>query len=190
MPAKAKPIRIALISGSTRTGSINKQLVKAVSYIFKGMGAKPTIISLKDYPLPIYDGDLEAEQGVPKEVKNLIRRLKRYDGVFISTPEYNGSLPALLKNTIDWTTRVETGHFKGPVYGVGAASPGATSGILAMRELQFILSRLGALVVPSQVGTGFASKAFDAKGHLVDGFSKNQALLMASHMLTLIKQKR
>ena len=190
MPAKPENIRIALISGSTRTGSINQQLVKAVSAIFKEMGAKPTIISLTDYEMPLYNGDFEAEHGVPKATKNLIRRLKGFDGVFISTPEYNGGIPALLKNTIDWTTRVETGHFKLPVYGIGACSPGAMSGIMAMKDLHFLLTRLGALVVPAQVGTGIAAKAFDNKGRLVEGFSKSQATLMASQMLSLIKQKR
>lgn len=190
MSISSKPARIALISGSTRTGSINAQLVKAVSLVFKDLGAKPTIISLKDYEMPIYDGDYEEANGVPKSVKNLIRRLKGFDGVFISTPEYNGGLPALLKNTIDWTTRVELGHFKGPVYGVGACSPGPMSGIMAMRELQFILMRLGAHVLPTQVGTGFAAKAFEKNGRLVDGFSKNQATLMASQMLNQIKQKQ
>lgn len=190
MSKTSKPIRIGLISGSTREGSINRQLIGAVSHVFKDMGAKPVKISLKDYEMPIYNGDFEAANGVPPTVKKFIRRVKSCDGIFISTPEYNGGLPALLKNTIDWTTRVELGHFKGPVYGVGAASPGATSGIMAMRELHFILVRLGALVVPSQVGTGFAAKAFDKKGRLVEGFSHNQAQLMASQMLTLIKQKR
>jgi len=188
MPTKKKQARIALISGSTRTGSINTQLVKAVSLIFKDVGAKPTIISLEDYEMPIYNGDFETKNGVPKTTKNLIRRLKRYDGVFISTPEYNGSLPALLKNTIDWTTRVETGHFKQPIYGVGSCSPGSMAGIMALRDLHFILTRLGAQVVPAQVGTGFAAKAFDDKGRLVEGFSKNQAMLMATQMLSLIYQ--
>ncbi|NNC38281.1 MAG: NAD(P)H-dependent oxidoreductase [Acidimicrobiales bacterium] len=190
MSKSAKPVRIGLISGSTREGSINKQLVRAVSLIFKDMGAKPVKISLKDYQMPIYDGDWEAKNGVPPTVKKLIRRIKSCDGVFISTPEYNGSLPALLKNTIDWTTRVELGHFKGPIYGIGAASPGPMAGIMAMRELQFILTRLGANVIPTQVGAGNAGQAFDKKGRLVEGFSKNQAQHMASQMLTQIKQKR
>lgn len=190
MTKSTKPIRIGLISGSTREGSINRRLVGAVAHIFKDMGAKPVKISLKDYEMPIYDGDFEAANGVPATVKKFIGRVKSYDGIFISTPEYNGGLPALLKNTIDWTTRVEPGHFKGPIYGIGAASPGATSGIMAMRELQFILTRLGAQVIPTQVGTGFAAKAFDNKGRLVDGFSNNQAQLMVSQMLTQIKQRR
>ena len=190
MRKSKKPIRIGLISGSTREGSINKQLVRAVSHVFKDMGAKPVKISLKDYPMPIYDGDWEAANGIPPTVKKLIRRIKNCDGVFISTPEYNGGLPALLKNTIDWTTRIELGHFKGPIYGIGATTPGAMSGIMAMRELHFILNRLGAQVVPAQVGTGFAAKAFNSKGRLVEGFSHNQAQLMASQMLTLIKQRR
>lgn len=185
-----KPIRIGLISGSIREASINRKLVAAVALIFKDMGAKPVKISLSDYEMPIYNGDYEDANGVPPTTKKLIRRIKSCDGIFISTPEYNGSLPALLKNTIDWTTRVGTEHFKGPYYGIGATTPGPMSGIMAMRELNFILTRLGAHVMPAQVGTGFAAKAFDKKGRLVDGFSKNQAELMARQMLTMIKQER
>ena len=140
--------------------------------MFKDQGAKPVIIDLKKYDMPIYNGDYELEHGIPKTTKNLVRRLKSCDGVFIATPEYNGCLPALLKNTIDWTTRVEMGQFTGPVYGIGAATPGGLSGIMALRQLHFILTRLGADIVSSGIGVGFAGKAFDNKGRF--GRGQNQ----------------
>ena len=182
--------RIALISGSTRTGSINKDLVGAMALIFKDLGAKPVKINLNDYDMPIYNGDYEAEHGVPKAAKNLVRRLKNCEGVFISTPEYNGCMPALLKNAIDWTTRVEMGQFTGPVYGVGAATPGGLSGIMALRQLHFILTRLGADIVSSGLGVGFAGKAFDKKGRLADERTAARAQALAAKMLAEIERRK
>ena len=182
--------RIALISGSTRKDSINGRAVKAIAAVFKSLGAKPTIISLTDYDMPIYNGDLEDAHGVPETAKKLIRRLKRFDGVYISTPEYNGSLPALLKNTIDWTTRVELGHLTGPVYGIGACSPGATAGVVAARELHLLLARLGCHVVPVYACIGNADSAFDAKGKFLPGRGFDQASLMADKMLADIARRR
>ncbi len=182
--------KIALISGSTRTGSINKNLVNAMAHLFKAAGAKAVKIDLNTYEMPIYNGDWESENGVPKTAKNLVRRLKSCDGVFIATPEYNGSLPALLKNTIDWTTRIELGQFSGPVYGIGSASPGPMSGIMVLRQLHFILNRLGATTVPRQLGVGMAEKAFDKKGQFIDGRTKNYADTLVSQMLTEISRRQ
>ena len=186
-----KPIpKIALISGSTRTGSMNKNLVNAMAHMFKDAGAKPVKIDLRKYDMPIYNGDWEAENGVPKTAKNLVRRLKSCDGVFIATPEYNGSLPALLKNTIDWTTRLELGQFSGPVYGIGSATPGPMSGIMVLRQLHFILNRLGAGVVPRQLGVGMASNAFDNKGRFKDGRTKGYADALVSQMILEISRRQ
>lgn len=182
--------RIALISGSIRTGSINRTHVKAFVHLFRDAGANPVTLDLNDYPMPLYNGDWEAEHGPPKTTKNLILRLKRYDGVFISTPEYNGCIPPLLKNTIDWTTRIELGHFTGPVYGIGAASPGRFSGIMALRELRFLLARLGATVVPAQIGTGFGADAFDKSGRFKSERKADFASKLVSQMLTEISRRR
>jgi NAD(P)H-dependent FMN reductase len=181
--------RIALLSGSTRAGSINITLVKTMAKLFKAHGAKPVIIDLKKYDMPLYNGDYEDEHGVPKATKNLIRRLKSCDGVFIASPEYNGCLPPLLKNTIDWTTRVELGQFSGPVYGIGAATPGGLSGIMVLRQLHFILNRLGATVVPTQLGVGFANTAINGKFELTNERTLSMANKLVGQMLTQIKRK-
>lgn len=182
--------KIGLISGSTRTDSINLQLVNAMAHVFKDLGAKPVKISLNAYEMPIYNGDWEDENGVPKTAKNLVNRLKGCDGVFISTPEYNGCLPALLKNTIDWTTRIGLDHFSKPVYAIGSATPGPLSGIMVLRQLHFILNRLGATVVPTQIGTGNAATAFDKKGRFVEGRTKDFAVKAATQMLTEIERRQ
>lgn len=178
--------KIAIFAGSTRTGSINQQFADAIAKLAEDAGAKVTSLSLEDYPMPIYNGDWEAENGQPKAAQELIDVLMAHDGVFIVTPEYNGGLPALLKNTIDWTTRIGTDHFKGPVYGVAAASPGATAGIMAMKDLAFLLRRLGAVVIPAQVGLGMAGSAYEKNGDLKDGRSKDFAKAAIAQMLKLI----
>lgn len=182
--------RIVLFSGSTRADSINLKLVDAMAHLFKDMGAKPVKLNLNNYEMPIYNGDWEDENGVPKTTKNLVRRLKAADGVFIATPEYNGCMPALLKNTIDWTSRTGLDQFSGPVYGIGAATPGPMSGIMVMRQLHFVLCRLGATVVPRQLGAGNASALFDKKGRFVDGRTKAYAQEQVSQMLGEITQRQ
>lgn len=177
--------RIALICGSLREDSINKKLLKALAKRFKAAGSKTSGIDLGKYDLPLYHGDLET----PSDVKKLIKRLKAFDGIVIVTPEYNGGLPPLLKNTIDWTSTVETGHITGPVYGIASCSPGPMSGIMCMRQVNYILMRLGATVIPTQVGTGNAATAFDPKGNLIAEPSSMLADKMIGQMLTRIAEK-
>ncbi len=179
------PPRIALTCGSLRADSINLKLLKALQKKIKAKGAKSSYINIGDYDLPLYHGDLPEPTGV----KKLIRRLKSFDGVIIVTPEYNGSLPPVLKNAIDWTSTVETGHISEPVYGIASCSPGPMSGIMAMRELQFLLMRLGAELVPKQVGCGFGGQAFDAKGHLTAEPASTFADVMIAQMLERIARK-
>ena len=177
--------RIALICGSLRKDSINKKLTKALAKRFKTAGANTSDIDLGKYDLPLYHGDLVTPSGV----KKLIRRIKGFDGVVIVTPEYNGGLPPVLKNAIDWTSTVETGHISGPVYGIASCTPGPMSGIMCMRQLQFILMRLGAELVPQQLGCGNAATAFDKKGKLVSEPAVTFADKMIAQMLQRIARR-
>jgi len=177
--------KIGFMCGSLREASINKTLQTALIKRFKSSGAKTSVINLGVYDLPLFNGDLKT----PPAVKKLIRKMKSYDGIVITTPEYNGSLPPVLKNAIDWTSTVEMGHMRGPVYGIASCSPGPMSGIMCMRQVQYILTRLGAEVIPVQVGCGNASKAFDAKGHLIAEPASTFANNMRDDMLSRIAQK-
>lgn len=184
--AKKQPPRIGFLCGSLRQGSINQQLSKAIQKIAKAKGLKTGEVNLETYDLPIYHGDLKTPAGV----KKLIARMKGFDGIVIVTPEYNGGLPALLKNAIDWTSTVETGHINGQVYGIAACTPGPMSGIMVMRELQFLLMRLGADLVPTQTGCGLAAKAFDKKGQLIAEPAASFADKMLDQMVARIKAGR
>ncbi|MGB6229353.1 MAG: NAD(P)H-dependent oxidoreductase [Litorimonas sp.] len=154
---------IAFVCASLREGSINRRLESALMERAQARGARVERVDLGEYEMPLYHGDLDTPDTVPA----LIARLKTFDAVVIVSPEYNGSLPPLLKNVIDWTSTVETGHLTGPDYGVASCTPGPMSGIMCMRQLAYILNRLGADVVPTQVGCGLAAQAFDAQGKLI-----------------------
>jgi len=177
--------KIAFICASLREGSINRKLEKALIKRFKVAGAKTTSIDLAKYDMPVFHGDLKT----PPTVKKLSNRLKKFDGIVVVSPEYNGCLPSLLKNTIDWTSTVSTDYIKSAVWGLASATPGPMSGIMCMRQMQFIFTRLGGDVLPQQVGCGNASKAFDAKGNLVAQPALSFADNMRDMMLERIAQK-
>jgi chromate reductase len=160
-------LKILVIPGSLRTGSLNAKLAAAASYQFAQMGADVTRISLGDFPLPIYDGDLQTKSGVPKNAINLKRMIGAHHGVLIVTPEYNSSVPPLVKNTIDWVTRVQDAHetrgqvFRQRAFAIAAASEGRLGGTRCLSALRLILSACHATVVPNQLALSFADQAYD-----------------------------
>jgi NAD(P)H-dependent FMN reductase len=160
-------LKILVIPGSLRSGSHNAKLAMAAAYEFAQAGADVTRISLGDFPLPIYDADLQAKSGVPKNAVNLKRMIGAHHGVLIVTPEYNSSVPALVKNTIDWITRVQDPHevraqvFREKPFAIAAASEGRLGGTRALAALRLILSACHATVVPNQLALSFADQAYD-----------------------------
>jgi len=160
-------LKILVIPGSLRSGSHNAKLALVAASEFARAGADVTRISLADYPLPIYDGDLQAKSGVPKNAVNLKRMMGSHDGVLIVTPEYNSSVPPLVKNTIDWITRVQDPHesrgqvFREKPFAIAAASEGRLGGTRALAALRLILSACHATVIPNQLALSFADQAYD-----------------------------
>jgi chromate reductase len=163
MPA----LKILVIPGSLRTGSLNARLAAVAVDGLARLDVDVTKISLGDFPLPIYDGDLESSSGVPKHAVNLKRMIAAHHGVLIVTPEYNSSLPPLLKNAIDWVSRVQdTGETPGQVYretpfAIAAASNGKLGGTRCLQALRLVLSSCRALVIPNQLALSFADEAYD-----------------------------
>jgi chromate reductase len=160
-------LKILVIPGSLRTGSLNARLAAAAAYEFAQADAEVTRISLGDFPLPIYDGDLQSKSGVPKNAINLKRMIGAHHGVLIVTPEYNSSVPPLIKNTIDWVTRVQDGSeargqvFRETPFAIAAASGGRLGGTRALAALRLILSACHATVIPNQLALSFADQAYD-----------------------------
>lgn len=165
--------RILAFAGSARTASLNKRLAATVSEGARAAGAEVTLIDLRDYPLPLYDGDLEAASGLPKGALELKALFAAHRGLLLACPEYNSSITPLLKNTLDWLSRAAPGEkplaaFEGKVAGLVAASPGALGGLRGLVHVRAILSNLRVLVVPEQVAVSNAAQAFDDAGHLRD----------------------
>jgi chromate reductase len=180
-------LKILVIPASLRMGSHNVRLAAAAAHQFAQAGAEVTRISLADSPLPIYDGDLQAKSGVPKNAINLKRMIGAHHGVLLVTPEYNSSVPPLLKNTIDWITRVQdTQEVRGQVFrerpfAIAAASESRLGGTRALAALRLILSACQATVIPNQFALSFADQAYDDMDRL-----KNPADIEA--LFALVKQ--
>jgi chromate reductase len=167
--------KILVFAGSIRSGSLNERLAALAAKELALAGADVTRISLEDYPLPLYDGDDERKNGVPVNASNLKAMLAAHHGVFIASPEYNASVTPLLKNAIDWISRVQArgepplAVFKRRVFAIGGASDqpfGALRSLMALRQILEL--GCGALVLPEQVTVFAASEAFDEMDNLKD----------------------
>lgn len=172
MPSNTK---LMFMAGSSRAGSVNMKLARHAAAIATANGLPATVVDLGDYPLPLYDGDLEATSGVPENAAKLKALMLLHKGVFIASPEYNASITPLLKNTLDWISRLQApgevpSHvFKSRVFALGAASPGSLGGVRGIITTRQVLEAgLGALVLPGQILIPKAAAAFDEHGHLAD----------------------
>ncbi len=168
-------MRILFFAGSTRQGSYNKKLARLAQHIASANGIEGVFVDLTDYPMPLYNGDLEAEQGPPLKAAEFKALLTEYQGVFIASPEYNSSVTPLLKSTLDWVTRVrgkgETGLevYRSRVFAISGASPGNYGAMRSLLHLRQILEvGIGATVIPQQLALPRAGDAFEEGGGLKD----------------------
>jgi NAD(P)H-dependent FMN reductase len=163
------------MSGSIRTGSHNTRLAALAAKELTLLDAEVTRISLQDYPLPLYDADHDADMGQPANAIKLKQMIAAHHGVFIASPEYSASITPLLKNALDWVSRVrERGDptyaaYKGRVFAIGSASPGRLGGVRSLMALRQVLELgCGALVIPEQVAIPLAEQAFDDMDNIAD----------------------
>jgi chromate reductase len=163
--------RILAFAGSLRRDSFNKKLVRVAADAARAAGAEVTLLDLSDLPMPVYDGDLEQAEGVPANARRFKELMLAHQGLLISSPEYNSSISAALKNAIDWASRPEKGEaplacFEGKVAALLAASPGALGGLRGLVTLRSILSNIRVLVLPDQLAVAKAQEAFGEDGAL------------------------
>ena len=157
--------KILAFAGSTRKESFNKKLVKIAADAARAAGAQVTYVDLRDLPMPLYDQDLETEQGIPENAKKFKAMLMEHDGFLISAPEYNSSISGVLKNAIDWASRPLPGEaalacFAGKVVTLMSASPGALGGLRGLVTVRSLLSNIRVIVLPDQVAVPKAHEAF------------------------------
>ena len=181
--------KILVFAGSIRIGSFNSRLAALAAKELALTGADVTRISLEDYPLPLYNGDDEAESSVPVNARNLKEMMAGHQGIFIASPEYNASVTPLLKNAIDWVSRVrDRGEpplavFKKRAFALGGASNsphGALRSLMALRQVLEL--GCGALVLPEQVTVFHASEAFDEMDNLKDEQAAATLKLVAARL--------
>jgi len=185
--------KILAFAGSAREASFNKRLVKIAAHGAQNAGAEVTLLDLRELPLPIYDADLESAEGLPENARRLKELFSSHDGFLISSPEYNGSISALLKNTIDWVSRpVEGGPplagFAGKVAAIMSISPGALGGLRGLVHVRAILSNLKVLVLPDQISIPEANDAFTDRGELADGRKHDAAHDLGAKLAELIRK--
>ena len=162
--------RILVVAGSIRSGAFSASTADAAMQELARQGADVTRVSLADYPLPIMDQDLERENGVPQNAVRLARQIAAHDGLLIASPEYNASIPPLLKNALDWVSRVRRldGHafqaFAGKVAALCSSSDGNFAGIRCLYHLRAVLMACRVEVITPQCSVARAAGAFDESG--------------------------
>lgn len=182
--------KILCFAGSARTGSWNRKLLEAAMEGGRNSGAEMTLVDFRKLNIPLYDGDLEAAEGLPAGVMEFKQMLLSHQGLLIASPEYNSSVTPLLKNAIDWASRAAPGEgplacFKGKVAGLLAASPGALGGLRGLVTLRSLLGNIGVLVLPEQFALVKAHEAFHEDGTLKDAAAAEKARAIAARVAEL-----
>lgn len=169
--------KILLMATSLRKESFNKKLIENANRILNVEKSNHSfeVIQFNDYPLPVYDGDLETQSGLPENVKKLTQKISEFDAVIFSTPEYNGSIPGPFKNAIDWLSRVKPASSLSDKHTLLlAASPGALGGVRGLWHSRVPLEASGMHVFPEMFGLSAAHNAFDEKGTLKDAATEER----------------
>lgn len=175
--------KVLAFTGSLRAESVNKKLLLEAVAIAKKLEASVDVIDLNDIPMPFYNGDIEAAQGLPDNAKILRDRMIQSQVIIISTPEYNSSVSGVLKNALDWVSRNEKGEpskdaFKGKKFIILSASPGQRGGARALEHLQAIIENVGGTVMPQKMALPNAYNAFNEQGHLKDQSQIDQLMIV------------
>ncbi len=187
--------QVLAFAGSTRRESYNKKLVKIAAAGARQAGAEVTEIDLRDFTLPVFDEDLEREQGLPENARKLKNLFIRSDGFLISAPEYNSSVTAVFKNSIDWVSRPVPGEpplagFTGKGAALMSASPGALGGLRGLVHVRSILGNIGVLVMPQQIAVPKAFEAFQDSGALRSAEQQQSVEKLGASLAELLKKLR
>lgn len=185
--------RILAFAGSLRSESFNKKLVKIAIAGARDAGAEVTYVDLRDYPMPVFDQEIEDRDGLPESAVRLKELFFEHQGLLISAPEYNSSITGVLKNTIDWVSRAAPGEksvaaFAGKAAALMSASPGALGGLRGLVHLRSILGNIDVLVLPSQVVVPKAGDAFLSDGSLKDKQQEEKVRQLGAKLTQLLKK--
>jgi len=185
--------KILAFAGSTRTNSYNKTLVKIAATGARAVGAEVTFLDLRDLPMPLYDEDLEAAEGIPANALRFKEIMVAHQGLLIASPEYNSSISGVLKNAIDWASRPLPGEpslaaFTDKVAAIMSASPGGLGGLRGLVHVRSILSNIRVLVIPDQIAIVKAHEAFNPDGSLKDSQQQTSVEQLGAKVAHLLKK--
>lgn len=186
--------KIIAFSGSSRKASLNKKLLAIAVAEAKSQGAEVTVVDLKDYEMPLYNGDLEDEKGLPEAAKKLKKLFTEHDGLLIAAPEYNSSITPLLKNTIDWISRPESDDepsliaYRDKVAALISASPGNFGGLRGLVPLRMLLGNIGVTVIPEQFCLGQAQAAFQEDGSFKNPNQQKQVVNVVTSLVVKLNK--
>jgi len=150
-----------------------------------------TVIDLRDFQMPIYDGDLEIKDGLPSNAHKLKDLMLAHQGLLVASPEYNSSISGVLKNTIDWVSRQSEGEiplacFKDKIAGLMSASPGGLGGLRGLVHVRAILENIGVLVIPNQIAISKAHEVFNLDGTMKDEKQEQQVKKIGSNLTQML----
>jgi chromate reductase len=187
--------KILAFAGSLRADSYNKKLIKIAVKGAQEAGGEVTLIDLKDYPLPVYDQEIEDKQGLPENAHKLKKLFWEHEGFLLSCPEYNSSLSGVFKNTIDWISRPATedevylSNFIDKVVVLMSASPGELGGLRGLVHARAVLGNIYSIVLPQQKSISRADKAFGPDGTLLDAKQQKDVLALGKRLVTFLLSK-
>ena len=186
---------ILAFAGSTRADSFNKKMVRVAADGARSAGAKVTLVDLRDYAMPLYDGDLEAAEGLPDAAEAFKKLMIASDGFLIGAPEYNSSISAVLKNTIDWVSRPVPDEprlvaFQGKAAALMSAAAGGFGGVRSLAHVRSILANIGVVVVPEQVTLSQAMHAFQPDGSFHDQGMQERVAGLGARLAAFLRQSK
>lgn len=189
---KDKPTILA-IPGSLRQHSFNKRILNIAGQGAEKAGAHVTYIDLNDFPMSIYNADDQEQKGFNEHVLRLQGLLNRHDGLLIATPSYNASLPAALKNAIDWISRPNECYQKSDLYigktaAIMSASPGSLGGVRALGHLRDVLTSVKVHVLPTEIAVTFAEERFN--GHSLEMIDREMKQALENLGQSLVERIR
>ena len=186
---------ILAFAGSTRADSFNKKMVRVAADGARNAGAKVTLVDLRDYAMPLYDGDREAADGLPDTAAAFKKLMIASDGFLIAAPEYNSSISAVLKNTIDWVSRPVPDEprlvaFQGKTAALMSAAAGGFGGVRSLAHVRSILANIGVVVLPEQVTLSQAMQAFQPDDGFRDEGMQERVAGLGARLATFLRQSK
>ncbi len=182
-------MNLLLFSTSSRLGSFNVKVIKNIAS-FLPSDANKNIIDLRDYEMPIYNGDIQVKSGIPGNAGKLYQLFKDADGIITSTAEYNGSIPSLVKNSLDWVSRIDLKCLKNKPTFVASASISSLGGIHGAGALKSLFTYLGAIIVPNRINIGQVNEAFDENDNLKNETTINIIKESIANFLEIVKKMK